>query len=515
MVVSEETHVPADFWPGCLWLTSSTALAPAMRQRLLVQELDDAGASGLVVQLGGRGVAELPSPLLEEALVRRLPIVTIGRGVRPADLVDQLDGALIRVELELLREAEKVGRCFNRMVLQGATLDDVLSDISEDLDHPVILEDTAHQIVAFARRAVEADAADDWPSHSRGGHDSAGPGSVRRSAGLDGCLWTDLRIRGETWGRLHVLECGREFNDLQVLVADRGATAVGMLLLSQSSMDRVVIAEKNRLMMHFVDNRISAEDFAKRLESLSVATADAAISLIAFRLRGLRTSDQGLHPQQTRVAMSEVLEDLNASLIDASCAGFAGLAQDTAYGVVSAEDPAELEQLSAYVADLVLKRASAKDMNLVVGISGMATRQSLRRAAWESVQAAEYALTCGEADAVCRFRDLGVQTLLMGLGDGPELASFVEGEIGALLAYDATAKIPLLPTLEQYLTGGAKKLPTARQMHIDRRTLYQRLARIEEILGAGRLAREEDRARMWLAIQGLRILSRRSKPGFR
>lgn len=515
MVVSDEAHVPSDFRPGCLWITSSSSLDSEMRQRLLVQELDDAGAAGLVVQLGGRGGARVPGPLLEEALERRLPIVTIARGVRPADLVEQLDAALIKVDLDLLTEADKIGRCFNRMVLQGATLDDVLSDISEDLNHPVILEDAAHQIVALARRTADAGAADDWPAHSRRGHDGDGPGSIRRSKSPDGCLWTDLRIRGESWGRLHVLENGRDFKDLDVLIADRGATAVAMLLLSQASMDRVVVAEKNSLMTHFLHNRVSAEDFAKRLESMSIATADADISLMAFRLRGTTKSGRPLHPQQGRTAMNGVLEDLSASLIDGSCPSFAGLVQDTAYGIIAADDVAELEQLSSYVADLVLKRAAAKDLDLVAGISGAATRSSLRRAVWESDQAAEYAITSDAPERVCWFRDLGVQNLLMSLGDGPELASFVEAEIGALLAHDATAKVPLMPTLEAYLTGGAQKLPTARRMHIDRRTLYQRLARVEEVLGSSRLAREEDRARIWLAMQGLRILNRRSNPDFR
>lgn len=513
MVASDNPHVGPGFRPGCLCLTSASLLASEMRQRLLVHELAEAGAAGLVIRLASQGVADLPGPLLEEALQRHLPIVTIAREVRPSEIIDQLECALMRVDLRLLDEADKIGRCFNRMVLQGATLDDLLSDLSEDLDHPVVLEDVAHQVVAFARRTADASAADDWETHSRNGHDDAGPGAVRRSAGGSGCLWTDLRIRGATWGRLHVLRAGREFDDMNVLVADRGATAVSMLLLAQSSMEKVVVGEKNSLMTNFIHNHVSPEEFAKRLEAMSVGTSGRQLGVIAFRLRGSVRRGQVLHPRQARTTMDAVLAELSTAMADTACKGFSALAQDMVYGIIAAGDSARLEQMSCYVSDLVIKRAAAKDLDLVAGMSTAVTRSSLRRAVWEADQAVEYAMSSAGSEATCRFRELGVQNLLMNLGDGPELASFVEAELGALLAFDANAKTPLMPTLEAYLASGAQKLPTARGLHIDRRTLYQRLGKIEEILGAGRLGREADRVRIWLAIQGLRVLSRRSGPG--
>ena len=47
----------------------------------------------------------------------------------------------------------------------------------------------------------------------------------------------------------------------------------------------------------------------------------------------------------------------------------------------------------------------------------------------------------------------------------------------------ARSQPPLLPTLETYLAHAGRKAETARELHLNRQTLYNRLARIGELLG--------------------------------
>jgi purine catabolism regulator len=54
-------------------------------------------------------------------------------------------------------------------------------------------------------------------------------------------------------------------------------------------------------------------------------------------------------------------------------------------------------------------------------------------------------------NAVHRFDDLGVLRLLASLAGGPELARYIEDELGPVLKHDANAANPLLPTLRTYL----------------------------------------------------------------
>ncbi|OSP30435.1 transcriptional regulator, partial [Streptomyces sp. 13-12-16] len=72
--------------------------------------------------------------------------------------------------------------------------------------------------------------------------------------------------------------------------------------------------------------------------------------------------------------------------------------------------------------------------------------------------------------------------LLWRLRDHPDLADFVDRAIGPVLDHDRRSKPPLLPTLETYLAHAGRKAETARELHLNRQTLYNRLARIGELL---------------------------------
>ncbi|WP_344312116.1 helix-turn-helix domain-containing protein, partial [Streptomyces rhizosphaericus] len=81
-------------------------------------------------------------------------------------------------------------------------------------------------------------------------------------------------------------------------------------------------------------------------------------------------------------------------------------------------------------------------------------------------------------------RSLDVDLLLWRLREHGDLAAFVDRVIGPLLAHDRTARPPLVPTLETYLRHAGRKAETARALHLNRQTLYDRLARIASLLGS-------------------------------
>jgi len=80
-------------------------------------------------------------------------------------------------------------------------------------------------------------------------------------------------------------------------------------------------------------------------------------------------------------------------------------------------------------------------------------------------------------------RSLDIDLLLWRLRDHPDLASFVDRAIGPLREHDRTSRPELLPTLEAYLAHAGRKAEAARDLHLNRQTLYNRLARIGELLG--------------------------------
>jgi purine catabolism regulator len=89
------------------------------------------------------------------------------------------------------------------------------------------------------------------------------------------------------------------------------------------------------------------------------------------------------------------------------------------------------------------------------------------------------------AGGVVRLADVGLAGLLHMLRDEPRLQTFVERELGPLLAYDArNPREQLLEVLRVYLECGRNKSAAAEHSHLSRPAFYERLARIGKILGA-------------------------------
>ncbi|MBT2387436.1 CdaR family transcriptional regulator, partial [Streptomyces sp. ISL-11] len=79
-------------------------------------------------------------------------------------------------------------------------------------------------------------------------------------------------------------------------------------------------------------------------------------------------------------------------------------------------------------------------------------------------------------------RQLDVDVLLWRLRSQGDLSAFVDRVLGPLLAHDEASRQVLLPTLECYLTHAGRKAETARDLHLNRQTLYDRLARVSRLL---------------------------------
>jgi purine catabolism regulator len=78
---------------------------------------------------------------------------------------------------------------------------------------------------------------------------------------------------------------------------------------------------------------------------------------------------------------------------------------------------------------------------------------------------------------------MALDRLLWRWRDRAELAAYVEATLGPVIAHDARRKHALLPTLEALCANGGRKAETARALHLNRQALYDRLKRLEDVLG--------------------------------
>ena len=134
-----------------------------------VADLDNVGVAGLVVELGRRYSAALPAALVRAAEGRGLPLVALARQTRFVAITEAVHARVVDTQLDELRASQEVHEIFTELSVEGAEPAAVISQAARMSGHPAVLENLAHQVLAFDAAATDAtDLLSGWESRSRG-----------------------------------------------------------------------------------------------------------------------------------------------------------------------------------------------------------------------------------------------------------------------------------------------------------------------------------------------------------
>lgn len=494
-------------------------------RRRYVNELADAAVVGLVVELG-RNFAEMPAEMITEARRRGLPLIALGHEIRYVEVTEQVHRAIINRHYEMLDMAEAVSRDFTDTILGGASIGQVVRQLAGIVANPVILENSAHQVVEFAAgNPAQAGATlAGWDEHSRAGHAEHQPGRVHRENGPLRCTWAGIWLRHEPWGRVHVLEYDAQPGEMISLIMDRAAAALGLALLAQQDVAHLADRAGSALIADLLAGRYSsASEILQRALSLGADLSGGKLAAVVVDLTNLPAlaERRGLTEAERQRIRLRVMELLREAIAGQGCTALTGIEGDRVLAVVAGPPPRRM-QVSAPAEALTLAAGSLqqavadadRDLTIVMGVSRQSTAEALRQAFEQASEAAAFGRHGARGGPAYHFGDLGTYHLLARLAQGPELAAFVESELSPLLEHDARSSAKLVPTLQAYLDNACRKTDAAQELWIQRRTLYGRLARIEQLLGRS-LNDQDTRTRLTLALQGLGLLRQRrhARPG--
>lgn len=502
---------------GELLLTTGMGFtADPAGQRNFIDELAEAGVAGLTIELG-RTVEQAPAPMVERAIERGFPLIVLHRETRYVDVTEEVHSAIVNRQYQLLQRAETIARRFTDLALSGADLKLILESLAGLVENPVVFEDLAHQVVEFATYAEPVDETlRHWEGHSRAGHDDEGQrGVVHFAEGEPPCAWIGIWLRGEFWGRLHVLHVDSKADELANIVLDRAAATIGLTLLAQRDATHLADRARSVLIGDLVKGRYSSSDeLYRRARSLSVDLLGKRLGVVVVdipRLPELAEARGVSEHDRQRIRQAALLE-VRKAISKHQAVGLAGLEGDRVVALVGVTRKDPLPVLEAIANETVTGIGAAEELEAVVGISRETRTDSLPLGFEEASEAARYAWRVGRQSGVQHYDGLGLHQLLLPLADRPELSRFVESELGPLLAHDAMSSSPLLQTLRVYLARSGNKAVATRELHIERRTLYRRLERLERILGRN-LAEHENQTRLTFALYGLDLLRQKTRPG--
>lgn len=471
------------------------------RQRRWVRDLVEAHVAGVAVELGVV-LSQLPEELVREAQAAGLPLVSLRHPAYFMDMTETIHATIVNRQYGLLQRAESIGREFTRLVVQGAGVARLIAELATIVRNPVVLADQAHQVMEYAPATPElVDWLREWQVHARTGHVQVPEDAPARcDQGDTACTWLPLVVRGEQWGTIHVLEQNRTCDEADVLALDRAGASIGLILAVTSEVEQQQADARSALVHDLVRGHgIDLREARRRADGFGI-DLDRTLRVVVLRPVTAGDERDGRIARMLR-ATGTTARHISIEREDQPLVGYDG----NQMVAVVADRSTSPKRWAAVVDEC----AGLRDpVPVVAGVSEPVPLAGVSGAFLDAEDAVRHGIRVGQVPGVHLAEELGINRLLLALDEGSALARHIERELGGVLDHDVGASVPLLPTLVAYLQAGGRKTAVARSLNIERRTLYYRLARLDELV-RGPLENPENQAALLIAVRGLRYRGQR------
>jgi PucR family transcriptional regulator, purine catabolism regulatory protein len=505
-------------------LVLSTGIALPDDERLLaayVAELAEIGVAGLAVELGRRYAESLPGGLVAAAERAGLPLIAFRREVAFIEITEAVHARIIDAQLDELRASERLHEMFTELSVAGAPPEEIVRQAAALAGRPVILADLSHRVLAFSPAGADpGPLLADFAAQSRSVV-ARGRTFYDEAAGW---LVTPVGARGEDWGRV-ILVCSGPPLPTDTVLLERAATtlALGRLLTRhRESLER----QAHRTLISEIISQAHADpaEAAMRSRALGVPVDGRQLVALVLRFRDPSLEVSGVSSPGVsavsglgvpRLGVSALGVSAHARVLELADAtagacraeripALVGTLDDARVGAVLSLGPqADADNALTRLATRIRERSGADPGAAVIGVGAASgSIRDVRRSFLEADQVADVAASRSDSGAPLFYRlpDLRLRGLLHLLRDDPRLQTFVERELGPLLA--AGPDTGLIDVLAAYLAAGGNKAEAAKASHLARPTFYERLRRIQRTLGKD-LSSPESRTSLHVALLAL------------
>lgn len=459
--------------------------------RAIAEGLATAGGVGVAAVLLelGRGFSAAPPELVETCEAHGVPLVVLRREVRFVHITQRVHQRILAAQNEALVARAEVHTMLTELGLNRSPVDYVIERLADALDAPVVLEDSAHRVIALAAHGADPERA------------------------LDPWVRADGRVPepppGAPWVRVGVEARGRRFGTLTALpgpahpagrrtVLELGAFALALGRLADPEGDEWLRLGSKRLFAAVLAGRYR-NDAELRAQLAAAGLLIEGRTLVAATLRpaaapGTRgKADFGGHASLERATLETALRRAVAPegraliALDDEADGTTLLAllsfsADDARTGTGANTPPLAARL-AHELDMLVPATTSPAWRTHLALGSPSTRLPEVVASLEEVRAAGRLGVTAEIGRVTvqQAERQPLAHLVRALAGAPELQRFAAETLAPLTSSPEGPE--LLRVLAAIVAHPTNRSRAAKEARLSRSVFYQRLALIEERLG--------------------------------
>lgn len=477
--VSEIADIGSMLRGGEVVLTTGVALPRTSAElRTYVKELAEANVAGLFVGLG-RVFERCPTPIVNAALEYEMPLVEFRSTIPFVQVTETVHSLIVNRRAVELKLAEKMHDTFSNMELEGASLSAILRETATLMQTPIVLEDLSHRVLAYNPLGkFDEEILFAWEEKSRNCVSSERSGYFQDI----GWLTTLVGARGETWARL-VAVVDEKPQPFHKLVLERAASAVAIHRLLERDGQEIESEARRALLTDILDRAYSSQEELKaRAAAIGVKVNRRLMTPVVVRLLGEVTRGDGPSSRFARDAVRAV-EDAAAPFADSVLV--AATSDDTVALLVTRDVQAVREVVLRPLATAVHGHLSRLQPSRRASIGVAEDVTSMGEVARGILEASEIAEAGRDNESdmpYVELPDVHVRGMLFLLRHDARVQSFIERQLGPLLALEPGRRRDLLEALKVFLDSGRNKSLAADLLHMSRPALYHRLRSIEQLL---------------------------------
>lgn len=382
---------------------------------------------------------------------------------------------MVEARNESLRRTSEMHERLTRLLLAGANEVDIASAVVEVIDGTLLVLSPSSRLLARAGRpAGVTDIDDPEPNSVLGGADR-----LRLLESLP----ADAHLRGSWTGRVHGLPCrfvpiaagtthlgwllffGPQLDEIDTRSLENAATVTALLWLIQRANDEAENRLRHEILAEILSGRLTEPESAYRRAEMLGADLRGALTVMT-----VLPGDRQPRTYMERILLAHAKEHggLVARMTDRFVLAFPGT-----------ESSATTESLLTR-----LRRADPPMSSFTVGVERSGTGLlSLPEAENRSHRSAKVLRALDKFGCAAGSDELGVFGLLLSDSSQDEIGWFVSRALGSLEDYDERRGSELVHTLETYFNHDGVVSAASDALFVHVNTLYNRLDRIDRILG--------------------------------